>query len=286
MEAMDHVKYHSFELKKKYRSRIVTSTDRSVTIHSLTKDEGDLCLKEIRNILSIFIREGLPAHITKEQIRQHAHSQGIKDSDIIDISVHMDVVGHCAVHAYVTCSSPVAAKRTAAKLNESTIAAGYKLKVYYATDANYDECVPSNWPGSHRHIVVSRLRSMTGKERDSFTYFLPAKISIIKDEIMFVGKLKDTTATQDIVKTKFLNNLQQRIFTYHCLGNSKCKQQIEKFVITPWNSKLQFTYYVKENNEGQLDIAIFSQIPADFCSICNHLQVSFKGLLSICNIFM
>ena len=228
----------------------------------------------VPNPLSIFIREGLPPDVTEEQIRQHACSQAIENSDIIDISVHMDVAGHCAVHAYITCSSPEAAKRTAAKLNRTIIAAGYKLDVHYSTDRNYHHCVPSNWPQHHRYIVVSRLRSMTTEERCSFTSSLPTKISLTKNEIMFVGKQNNIAASQEIVKNEFLTNLQYQMFTYQYMDNSEFKSQIERFVLIPLSCKLQFDYFVKDCGGGQLDIAIFSQSAADFHTICSHMQVS------------
>ena len=228
----------------------------------------------VPNPSNIFIREGLPPDVTEEQIHQYAHRQGIKDSDIIDITVHMDVAGHCAVHAYITCSSPEAAKITAAKLN-GTIAAGYNLKVYHATERNYDECIPLNWPQCHIYIL-SRLRSMTAEEYKSFKSSLPAKISLIKDKIMFVGNQKDISKSQETVKINFISRLQYQLFTYQCFHNSECKNQIEKFVLIPLSSKLQFEYFVKDNGGGQLDIAIFSQSAADYGIICSHMQVSYS----------
>lgn len=187
----------------------------------------------------------------------------------------MDVAGHCAVYAYITCASPEVARCTASKLNSTIIAAGFKLKVYHATDTNYDQFVPSNWSQYHKCIVISQLRSMTIEERYTFTSSLHTKISLLNDEIMFVGKQKDIVTSQDMVKNKFLTNLQCQVFPYQCLDNSECKHQIENFVLVPALShKLQFEYFVKDSGKGQLDITIFSQTPADFTSICNCMQVS------------
>ena len=227
------------------------------------------------NSLSVFISDGLPPFIKEEQIRQHAAKLGIQESDIIDIAVHKDVTGNCVGYAYITCSSPDAAQKTASILNKTSIAAGYKLKVFYSTDRKYCQCVPVNWPESHTQIVLKHLRSMTSKERESFISSVPAKISLIRDEIMFVGNQKDVIKSLEVLKIKFLSNVQQQTFTYQCAGNSEYKTLIEKFILIPQGKKLDFYYSMNNKDAGAtLDISIFSQTPADFFTICNDMQVS------------
>ena len=225
--------------------------------------------------MKIFIKEGLPPYVTEEQIRQHASRLGVKDSDILDIAVHRDVTGLCVGYAYITCSSAETAIATTAKLNKSTFAHEYKLKVYHSADRSYNQFVPVNWPESHRDLVLLRLRLMTSKERELFASSLPAKISVLRGEIVLLGNQNDITKSQDIVKTNFLSNLQHQVFTYLCMGNSECKSQIERFVLIPWRDKLQFYYSMKDRDGGILDVSIFSQFPDDFRCICNHMQVSF-----------
>ena len=83
--------------------------------------------------LSLYIREGLPPFITEVQLSQHAAK--LQQSDIIiDVAVRkIHVTGHCVGYAYITCSSPVVVQKTASTMNNTTIAAGYKLKVLYST---------------------------------------------------------------------------------------------------------------------------------------------------------
>ena len=99
--------------------------------------------------LSLYIREGLPPFITEVQLCQHAAK--LQQSDIIiDVAVRkIHVTGHCVGYAYITCSSPVVVQKTASTMNNTTIAAGYKLKVLYSTDKEYCyycHCLSSNWP--------------------------------------------------------------------------------------------------------------------------------------------
>ena len=51
-EAMDIVKGMACELEKNYRARVVTDIEGSVAIYTLTKDEGDLCLKKIKDAIN------------------------------------------------------------------------------------------------------------------------------------------------------------------------------------------------------------------------------------------
>ena len=105
-EAMDIVKGMACELEKNYRARVVTDIEGSVAIYTLTKDEGDLCLKKIEDAVNSthIITKMIPVSPFQAQCLEKNHKL---KSDAVNNKVDMSLLKDQSVDCTVTLKGTV-----------------------------------------------------------------------------------------------------------------------------------------------------------------------------------
>lgn len=134
MEAMQIVQDIVCALRTKYRARIVMTTEGSVTIHTLTKDEGDRCLREIEDTINsnLIVTKITPvSHFQAQYLEAKEKLKQVADRNMVTFSLLKDQCNNCKISLKGTVNGVDAVMA--------------QLKCYMDKETSFGTCIPTRY---------------------------------------------------------------------------------------------------------------------------------------------